>query len=861
MKYTYKDYKNKLEGIFNKYANRSAIVSLHSDDTKTVLNYSDVLGIANNIGKILAEFGLKRADRIAVVTPHSPYAVVLNLSLAYLGYTAVLIDGSLPNKEINKLIDFSDVCAVFTITQIYEKIDKSLLENIPVLSICEDFTYSLLRDSMKQNNKTPTEPTNEGVIAIIFSSGTTDTMKGVQITYSSILKAHEYIVEYTNLNSTVSFLNILPSNHIAGYSSTTSVFLSGGEMGFPADLSPTGLAQAFSRYNPTNFIIVPQVYEIIMRKIQSAIKNKPFFVRLYANSVMFISKCVKKITGTKLRILTKPIWKAALGHNMKICGCGTAPCSSEVMSFYLNLGIDFVNVYGSTETGFPITATNCNDKYANFGTGNVFQFSEIKIKIENPDKDGVGEIRVKSPLMMLGYFKDTEKTDAAFDENGFFKTGDCGYVDKKGNLFVTGRIKEAILLRNGKKVSPSAIDEVYQNVCKGVLLACVGVPCKDNSYDEIHLFVQKKGLDNNETQKIVEQIKEYSSNINPMYKIHTIHLIEEIPTTTVGKIKRYMLKEISAEKNSMGHDRNFDQNSQNSQSMQVYKIIRRLNPNGVTILDDALLLKNDLGFDSLSIFELCVEIENVTGVNIAERINEVSTVGDIVNILHAVNNNKGTVGESDISKYPHCKSDKDIKSLKRILNKCRKTYNFEVAGMENIPSTGNFIICSNHINNLDPIWLLSAMREIDYQKIGCLAAVHLFNKGFSHKLLNKLGAIPVDRGGNTSIAVKRCKECLLDGYSLIIFPEGARSRDGNMLPFKNGAAALSAETGTPILPARIDGGFEIFPRHKKLPRVFDFKNMQKLTLKISFGKLIFPNGDDAQTITKNLKCEIENLKK
>lgn len=82
-----------------------------------------------------------------------------------------------------------------------------------------------------------------------------------------------------------------------------------------------------------------------------------------------------------------------------------------------------------------------------------------------------------------------------------------------------------------------------------------------------------------------------------------------------------------------------------------------------------------------------------------------------------------------------------------------------------------------------------------------------------------------------------------------------------MLPFKNGAAMLSAETETPILPARIDGGFEIFPRHKKLPRVFDFKNMQKLTLKISFGKPIFPNGDDAQTITEKLKREIENLKK
>ena len=101
--------------------------------------------------------------------------------------------------------------------------------------------------------------------------------------------------------------------------------------------------------------MVPHVYEIIMRKIQSEINSKPFFIRLYAEIILCLSRNIRKITGIKLRALTKPIWKAALGSNMKICGCGTAPCPPEIMAFFLNMGIDFVNVYGSTETGFPIT--------------------------------------------------------------------------------------------------------------------------------------------------------------------------------------------------------------------------------------------------------------------------------------------------------------------------------------------------------------------------------------------------------------------------------------------------------------------------------------------------------------------------
>ncbi len=114
--------------------------------------------------------------------------------------------------------------------------------------------------------------------------------------------------------------------------------------------------------------------------------------------------------------------------------------------FYLNLGIDFVNVYGATETGFPITAANCNDKYPTEGAGNVNQFPEISVIIDNPDNNGIGEIRVKTPLIMGGYYKDNEElTATAFDDNGYFKTGDCGYIDKKGNLFCDRQIKKKAL--------------------------------------------------------------------------------------------------------------------------------------------------------------------------------------------------------------------------------------------------------------------------------------------------------------------------------------------------------------------------------------------------------------------------------
>ncbi len=265
-----------------------------------------------------------------------------------------------------------------------------------------------------------------------------------------------------------------------------------------------------------------------------------------------------------------------------------------------------------------------------------------------------------------------------------------------------------------------------------------------------------------------------------------------------------------------------------------------------------------MGLDSLSIFEIVNEISVATNVDITNSLGNVKTVGELIN---AVNYKNADAPEFDVSEFPHKKTNKDIKLLNRWIRRIRRLYNFNVIGTENIPQYENYILCSNHINNLDPIWLLAAMNRTDYRKICCLAAIHLFKNKRTRGMFNMVGSIPVDRSGNTAPALKRCKECLNDGYSLIIFPEGARTRDGKMQPFKNGTALLSVETGKPIVPARIDGGYEIFPRKKELPRFFNFKKMRKFTLLITFGEPIYPNGDEPQAITDKLReaiCELSS---
>lgn len=856
---TYNDFKSKLNETWLKYSSKTAIVCIGKDISP--LCFCDLSHIANRVTNLLSDAGLRHADRVAVISPHSPYAVVINLVLAYAGFTAVLIDASLPIEERNRFLEFADVSAVFTTFEIHSTIDSTLLQNIPAFELKDNFDYVLFPDSVDQVRKNASESTEENIIAILFSSGTTGTMKGIQITYQSILYAHKYMLSYTNLKSSASFLNVLPTNHIAGYSSAISCALTGTEMGFISEINAQNLLQGFLTYNPTNFIMIPKIYKVIMQKMQDAISKKAAFVRWYANFAMNLCGSVRKATGIKLRLLTKPIWKAALGKNMRICGCGTAPCSEEVMSFYLNLGIDFVNVYGATETGFPITAANCNDKYPIKGTGNVKQFPEISVIIDSPDSNNVGEIRVKTPLIMRGYYKDNELTRAAFDDNGYFKTGDCGYIDKKGNLFVTCRLKESIVLHSGKKVSPADIDDFYQKVCPGIMLASCGMQ-NEEGYDEVYLFVEQQGLSETKVKEVLHKLSEKSSQTSSLYKIKQIYPIDKIPVTLVGKVKRYLLKEYvhnnTCNKNTDTVETVIGDNKSNEE--MVIDIVKSFHFADQIHIDKSTKLIEDLQLDSLSVFELCVALDERFGVSIESSLHDKMTVGDIIQCIeHGNIDSQETCNDADY--YPLPRTEKNFKDFSRFTSSSKKIWNFEVFGREHLDLNEKYIFCPNHESHFDGMWVIGCLDDKIKHSICSIAADYLFEHRIFSRALVMLGGIPVHRTGNTTTAMKRAYECLASGnYNLLIHPEGTRTRNGELGKFKSGAAKLSIESGVKIVPVCINGAYEIFPPHRKLPRLFDWKHFRKYPLQIQFGKPIVPDGRTAEEITDEIRQQIVEMK-
>ena len=848
-----KEFQKQVEWIIEKYGKKNAITYMRNDDTEDKMTFGEIGDFLKKQKCFFEQKGLRSGDRVAIVFPHSPWAIINILALSYTGITSILIDASLPIEEIQKLVDFSDVRALLSSDAIMSRFKENILEQQMNFCIGEKGELCLFHnqreDCLKQ--KITTDPEMD-VIAVLFSSGTTGEMKGIKVTYESVRKARNVFERLSGLKDYMSYLLVLPFNHIAGYTGAMTYFLTGCEIGFIEDVNASKLQYGLKKFQPYYFAMVPKVYEVMEQKIRNAIHEKGKAIEITILSLMKLSGFLRKNFGINIgRKVFKNITEEVFGKNIFGIGTGASPCKASTTEFYLNLGLEWANLYATTETSVPITATGVYNRYPVGTVGNVNHNPEVKIRIANPDPEGLGEIQVKSELMMKGYFRQPKLTEDAF-EDGYFKTGDYGTIDKKGYLHIKGRMKESIVLSNGKKVSPVDVDEYYMSKYPEHMIACRGIPAEEGMADDIHLFVEEASGKHLIQEKIKQNILEISKNAPSMYQCKQIHFIKQIPLTSVGKVKRYLLNSEMVEE-----EKEIPPKDQDNGKKRLLDIITKYCSN--IDIDLNSRIKEDLGIDSLTMFEMVCEIENEFHKNIENQLGGIGTIGDLLKCISG--EREEAHNEYNISDFPIQRSTKMIQSLRRWMYVSRLCYRFSVRGEKNIPLKENYLICSNHFSYLDPIWIITAMDEYapDLTKICCLAAKHTMKGRFSNRLFKMLGCIPVDREGNTVPVLNRTKECLQNGDTVIIFPEGARSRDGSMLPFKNGVAKISIDTKKQILPVRIDGGFEIYPRHKKVPQIFNWKKFKRYELTIQFGEPISPEGKSVETLTNELRNVIERM--
>jgi long-chain acyl-CoA synthetase len=375
---------------------------------------------------------------------------------------------------------------------------------------------------------------------IVFTSGTTGKGKGVMLTQHMILADIAEGLKYVQVSP--KSISLLPLHHTFG----STVNLVGQLIGGVEVYLSSGIRyvqRELKSEKPTHLILVPLYLETLHRKIMANIKEKG--KEQLVRNMMKVSNGLRKMGIDKRRTFFKEIL-AAFGGELTFVISGGAPISQELMDDFDAWGITILNGYGITECA-PLISVNRNKYQVKGSVGLVLQCDEVKIA--DPNDNGEGEIRVKGPNVMLGYYKDPESTMEVFDSEGYFRTGDFGKLSNEGALFITGRLKNLIILSNGKNVYPEEIEKVFSHI-PGVQDAVVyeGQSKRGTEFNTIVLevFPDAEYCKANDLADVKAYLQKFVDDYNrtavPYKKVGLLKIRkEDFPKNTLRKIQRFKM--------------------------------------------------------------------------------------------------------------------------------------------------------------------------------------------------------------------------------------------------------------------------------------------------------------------------------
>lgn len=834
---------------------RAMSVTMDNGD-KRVYTYGEVFEAVDKYAQALLSVGIKEGDRIAFAAENSPEWNIAFFAACKIHCTSAFIDASLTADGLKEYIERSDVRAAFFSTKIAERFENFDDFNFPIFNVtdCKLFDASVTE---VPKNMPQTADADPDVACIIFSSGTTRKAAGIMHRHESLIKTTQMTINVQGLNSDDRFLGIIPNSHIYGLVCLIlGPAYTGGDVHYIETIAADAILGAFAEYHPTILPAVPKVYELfrnaVLRKINSKAVTRIMFEK-------FFPICLEKRRKNG-SLLGKKLFKSihdGFGGSLRVLCSAGSPLSAEVAEFYYGTGFDIIITYGATETNIP-TIGNIPENLQTDSCGKPYPVVDIKISDS-------GELLLKSPYMMKGYFRDEEATKEAFTDDGWFKSGDMGFVDDKGFVHITGRSKENIVLATGKKITPDDIEEKYTGITGAKEMVICGVPVEDKDYDEVHIFIVPE-LDNLK-EKIEAQIREKGADLVQYMKVAKIHFVNEIPRTSLSKPKRYLLKKLALDERVNGEDAFVGETADEVTEVTVLSKVTELVAKAAATTSDSVTpetaIFSDLAIDSLSTVDLALEIEDIYGVNVENSFTKTLTVSELVSIIENGGEGESNVSEADCNNYPQEKTDKDYRAYSFVKNAIKTFHKVKVEGAEKIPTDNGYIICANHVSKLDYLYVSEALPKDKFQKLCCMAKKELFrNDPFSRQLVKSTGMVPVDRGGiNNSKSMKALCRKLNENWGVIIHPEGTRSTDGIFREMKNGASVLAIEAGVPIVPCYINGALEACPKNTKLIKFYDWENKKKFEIDVVFGEPIYPDGKSTDELTVEVQNAILELQK
>ncbi|MGD0336857.1 MAG: AMP-binding protein [Candidatus Omnitrophota bacterium] len=869
--------------------------------------YGQAEDLSLRIGAFLIGEGFKKGDFAALCMENRPEWAIIYLGIVASGLACVPLDPQLTEQEIENLINDCAAKIIFVSNAIFQTRNiqkiKDRLNKIVILDldIEKDNLIGLaqVKSTLSEGVAWP-EVFPEDIASLIYTSGTTGSPKGVMLTHKNFCSNFQSIDKLKLFSDKDNFISILPLHHAYPFMTMliTPLF-SRARITYTSGLRSDELLDLMREAGVTVLVGVPQLFSLFFTNISEKMKKIPFLFRMLLSGLIEILWQIRRISGINLSKLVLSKIHRPFGQTLRFFASGGAKLNEEAGRFLVKIGFTILEGYGLTETS-PVVTFNPLKRQKIGSVGRVVP--DVELRIDNPDASGMGEVVIKGPNVMKGYYNRAQESLSVL-KDGWFYSGDLGYIDKDGYLYITGRKKEIIVLSSGKNIYPEEVESHYtkspyiKEICvlgigeaEEERLTAVVVPDAD--------YCRKVGqVDLNSV--IRWELENLSGGLAP-YKHIKGYIItkEDLPRTRLGKIKRYEVKnkyldELKGIK-LKGVAEEIPATDEDLRLLSCgvgRKIIEALNKHAKLERQvyPADHIELDLGIDSLGRVELIIALEQAFNIRIPnELMAKVFTVKELILEIERL------VPGEEVQREPipqvksqtlwneilNEKPAKDI--IKKInLEPNRMTisgmllfaeilhlvfkviWRLKVSGTENIPRIGKCILCVNHSSYLDA-FIVEASVPLSLRKglffVGFRA---YFEQPFIKNIVKYIRVIPIDPGMHFVEAMQASSYVLKNDKIVCIFPEGQRTIDGNVKEFKKGVGILAKELNIPLIPVLITGSYESWPRTKSLPRPypikitfgrpFDFGELKKEGLKLGAK-------DEYEAIAFGIRQEVIKLK-
>jgi long-chain acyl-CoA synthetase len=884
---------------------QNVALEIQRKDQVESYTFAESRQMAESVGRWMSEKRLPSGARIAILADNHPRWVTTYLGVIASGYTAVPLDTAFHAEQVTKLLKDSGASLLVTDVK-HLPVAQQAVSGMTVELILTD-PDSLKTAAEKSSEKTsvkkdpgqprwiadldsifaagpgnfrPVEAPADNVAAVLYTSGTTADPKGVQLTHANLLGEVNAVFQVLNIGPADAVLGILPMFHVlAQMANLLLPLVKGARVVYLETLNTTELLRALQERKITVFAVVPQFFYLIHERIFKEVAKRGRIAESLLRYLMRVNRFLRKLGLNAGKLFFGKI-HATFGASMRYLITGGSRFDPVVARDFHDFGIDLLNAYGLTETS-AAAFLNRPGHVVIGSVGPPLPTVESRILDPQPSEEAgqpVGEILIRGAIVMKGYWNRPDATAEAL-KDGWLYTGDLGYFDSGGNLFITGRRKELIVLANGKNIYPEEIEAHYlkspfiKEICVMGLEAKPGDPNSERLYAVVvpnfDVLKERKVVNTKEVLRF--DIEGLSQQLASTKRIGNYEIWQEdLPRTTTRKLKRFEIEkrvrtnqargtsgpeaEAPAERPMTPEDEAWLEKPEVQKALSVIRENSRNAPEKIRPTDN---LELDLGFDSMQRVELLVAVEKELGGDVEEsQLADIYTVRDLVNaVLESAASGK-TISRAQFEGWNAVlredPDDPDVLALARsqpiaeafwyfvtrLLQVIfRDRFSLKYEGLEKLPVKGGYILSSNHQSYLDPVALAAVLPHDVFVNSFAVGTSEIFGAGFMRKLARAVRVVVVDPDANLIPAMKAGAFGLRHGRNLILYPEGERSIDGTPRTFKKGAAILSIHLQVPIVPIAIDGFYEAWPRGK---------SFQKFApLKMKFGDPIYPPQESA----------------